>query len=73
VNAAAPLSASPRADQPASWEPVHLEYSFKFLPSEVRRLALETGFEPLAEFHDASRYFTDALWSVRKEVVDENR
>lgn len=54
-----------------AWEPVHVEYSFKFLPSEVRRLAAETGFEPVAEFHDGLQYFTDALWCVRKAPASD--
>lgn len=49
-----------------AWEPVHLEYSFKFLLSDVSALAAETGFEPVAEFQDDAGYFTDALWRVRK-------
>lgn len=50
-----------------AWEPIHVEYSFKFLPSDIPRLAEETGFEAVGTYGDPASYFIDALWRVRKE------
>jgi len=49
----------------AAWEPVHTEYSYKYLPADIDALAADTGFAPAAQFFDAQRYFTDCLWSVK--------
>ena len=49
----------------AAWEPIHMEYSFKFLPEDVDRLAKKTGFFPESSFTDRRHRFLDALWRVR--------
>lgn len=49
------------------WEPVHIEYSHKFLEPDIRVLAGETGFHVVRQFYDAKRYFVDSLWKVVKE------
>ena len=49
------------------WEPVHTEYSYKYLKSETRKLAEETGFQIQSEYLDSKSYFTDTLWSVKKK------
>lgn len=48
------------------YEPIHLEYSYKFLPEDVTQLSQETGFREVATFFDSRRYFVDALWQVEK-------
>lgn len=49
-----------------AWEPIHTEYSYKYLRTDVDLLASETGFEVQARFEDERRYFVDALWRVVK-------
>lgn len=51
-----------------SWEPVHIEYSYKYLVSDIETLAHDTGYHNEHNFFDSSRYFTDAIWRVRKGV-----
>lgn len=46
------------------WEPVHTEYSYKYLRSDVTRLAADTGFEVEAEHLDERGWFVDSLWRV---------
>lgn len=47
-----------------AWEPIHTEYSYKYLERDVSELAGDTGFEVEATFHDERRWFTDSLWRV---------
>jgi dimethylhistidine N-methyltransferase len=47
-----------------AWEPIHTEYSYKYLPSDVESLAEYTGFEAVGLYHDTRRWFCDALWRV---------
>lgn len=49
-----------------AWEPLHTEYSYKYLRSDIASLARDTGFELDAHFEDARGYFADALWRVVK-------
>ena len=49
-----------------AWEPIHTEYSHKYLLSDIILLAQETGFEIVAQLFDSRQYFTDCLWQVRK-------
>ncbi len=51
------------------WEPILVEYSFKFLASDIDDLARETGFRPVGAWQDERGWFTDALWRVHKEMV----
>jgi L-histidine N-alpha-methyltransferase len=48
------------------WEPIHTEYSYKYLESDITRLAEDTGFLLLEQFFDSKKYFTDVLWRVSK-------
>ncbi|RMG17864.1 MAG: L-histidine N(alpha)-methyltransferase [Deltaproteobacteria bacterium] len=50
----------------APFEPIHTEYSYKYLVSDADALAQATGFRIEARFFDAKGYFMDALWSVEK-------
>lgn len=49
------------------YEAIHLEYSFKFLRSEVEQLSENTGFEVENHFSDSKKYFLDSLWKVIKK------
>lgn len=49
-----------------AWEPIHTEYSHKYLESDITFLAEEIGFEIIHQFYDTRRYFIDSLWQVRK-------
>jgi dimethylhistidine N-methyltransferase len=46
----------------APWEPIHTEYSYKYLVEDIERLARDTGFAVDHLFHDRRRWFVDALW-----------
>lgn len=52
-----------------AWEPIHTEYSYKYLKSDIHDLAAKTGFHIEAEYFDTKQYFVDALWRVKKLVV----
>lgn len=49
-----------------AWEPIHTEYSYKYLESDIVALAEATGFEVVSEFRDRRGWFVDALWRVVK-------
>jgi dimethylhistidine N-methyltransferase len=49
-----------------AWEPIHTEYSYKYLESDISELARDTGFVPRESFFDSRRWFVDALWQVKK-------
>jgi L-histidine N-alpha-methyltransferase len=44
------------------FEPIHLEYSFKYSPEEIENLALQTGFKFIKSYIDDKKYFIDSLW-----------
>jgi dimethylhistidine N-methyltransferase len=46
------------------WEPVHTEYSYKYLRSDIDALANDTGFSIEASYFDGRRWFVDSLWRV---------
>ncbi len=48
------------------WEPIHTEYSYKFLISEIENLAESTGYQILTHLFDSNKYFVDSLWKVHK-------
>ena len=49
-----------------AWEPLHTEYSYKYLLADIERLAAESGFEVVSQFHDRQGFFVDSLWRVKK-------
>lgn len=49
-----------------AWEPIHTEYSYKYLRSDIESLASDTGFEIVERFEDERRWFLDALWRVER-------
>lgn len=46
----------------AAYEPIHTEYSFKFLQADIEKLSADSGFEITRHFQDAKHYFIDSLW-----------
>ncbi len=49
-----------------AWEPVHTEYSYKYLDEDIESLAQATGYTIEGKYRDANRYFVDSLWRVQK-------
>ena len=50
----------------APWEPIHMEYSYKYLMSDIEELATETGFVIEDNMFDSKRFFVDSIWRVEK-------
>ena len=50
----------------APYEPIHTEYSYKFLMEDIEALARDTGFSIEAQWLDDQGRFADSLWEVRK-------
>jgi dimethylhistidine N-methyltransferase len=48
------------------WEPIHTEYSYKYLVSEVENLANDTGYIIEKHLFDSKKYFLDSIWRVQK-------
>ncbi|MDD9951580.1 MAG: L-histidine N(alpha)-methyltransferase [Zetaproteobacteria bacterium] len=53
----------------AAYEPIHLEYSFKYLMTDIDFLCCNTGFVPITHYQDEQRWFVDSLWQPE---ADEN-
>lgn len=49
-----------------AWEPVHTEYSYKYLRSDIDRLARDTGFSVQRQFDCDRGFFLDSLWRVER-------
>jgi L-histidine N-alpha-methyltransferase len=49
-----------------AWEPIHTEYSYKYLESDIPELARDTGFALCRNFFDSRHWFVDSLWQVQK-------
>lgn len=45
-----------------AFEPIHLEYSFKFLPADIERLCQQADFHLVKHFSDQNDMFIDSLW-----------
>lgn len=50
----------------AAFEPIHLEYSFKFLPTDIEFLSRQTGCTIVENFTDAQERFIDSLWQMKR-------
>ncbi len=50
-----------------AWEPVHTEFSYKYLESDVQSLADATGFEIERRFADRRGWYIDSLWRATKK------
>ncbi len=48
------------------WEAIHMEYSYKYLESDIEYLATSCGFEIVKNFSDKKGYFVDSLWRAKK-------
>lgn len=48
-----------------SYEPIHLEYSFKFSRREIEAMASKAGFAPIDHFTDESGDYVDSLWEAK--------
>jgi uncharacterized SAM-dependent methyltransferase len=51
------------------YEPIHVEYSFKYLIDDIHGLARETGYAVVRDFTDDRGWFVDSLWKVAKGPV----
>ena len=49
------------------YESIRCEYSFKYSLPQIKRLAVDNGFEVLQNFTDSKQYFVDSLWRVKKK------
>lgn len=49
-----------------AWEPIHTEYSYKYLESDIKELAEATGFVMVKQLYDSKKYFVDSVWRVQK-------
>ena len=61
-----PITTLERSFHFDEFEPIHMEYSFKFLEKEINQLGLDGGFKPISNFKDSGQLFIDALWEVEK-------
>lgn len=50
-----------------AWEPIHTEYSYKYLESDIEKLAQNTGYTIEQQFFDSKRFFVDSVWTVLKK------
>jgi L-histidine N-alpha-methyltransferase len=48
------------------WEPIHTEYSYKYLESDIMELAEATGYAIVQQLYDSKHYFVDSVWRVHK-------
>ncbi len=49
-----------------AWEPIHTEYSYKFLETDIEELAASTGFQIEKQLFDSRQWFVDSVWRVEK-------
>lgn len=49
-----------------AWEPIHTEYAYKYLLSDIEKLASEAGFKICEHLFDPDNFFTDSVWGVEK-------
>lgn len=48
------------------WEPIHTEYSYKYLETDIDQLAAASGFTIVNKLFDRRRWFTDAVFRAEK-------
>ncbi len=53
-----------------AYEPIHLEYSNKYLLPDIEKMASDTGFSLVENFFDSEKNFVDSLWRVQKVTVN---
>lgn len=61
------IAALQRSFHFAAYEPLHLEYSFKFLEEDIAFLSEHIGFSIERNFVDERGWFVDSLWRVCKD------
>ena len=49
-----------------AWEPIHTEYSYKYLPTDMDSLAADSGFRVESRFLDDNGWFADDVWAPLK-------
>lgn len=49
------------------WEAIHTESAYKYIETEIEKMAESCGFIIKRNFYDKRRFFIDSLWQVRKE------
>ncbi len=52
------------------WEPIHTEYSYKYLPADMDSLAADSGYRVEARFLDQDGWFSDDVWAPIKRPVE---
>ena len=51
------------------FEPIHLEFSFKFNTKDIQQMADKTGYTMKHHFSDDNGYFIDSLWQVTDKTL----
>ena len=51
------------------WEPMHTEYSYKYLQQDIEGLAAHTGFVIEDAYYDSNRWYCGSLWRVEKGLA----
>lgn len=46
-------------------EPIHVEYSYKYLIKKIHDLANHCGFNVIENYMDKNDFFVDSLWQVK--------
>lgn len=54
------------------FEPIHTEYSYKFLLSDIEELAASSGYVIETNLFEERRWFVDSLWRVEKKTSQEH-
>jgi hypothetical protein len=67
------IAALQRSFHFAAYEPLHLEYSFKFLEEDIAFLSGHIGFSVERNFVDERGWFVDSLWRVCKDDEGQSR
>lgn len=49
-----------------AYEPLHLEYSYKYTIAQIAEYASHNGFKVVENYFDEKRFFVDSLWQVVK-------
>lgn len=49
-----------------AYEPIHLEYSYKYSIKQIEEFATANGFKVIEHYFDNKRFFVDSLWQVVK-------
>lgn len=50
----------------SKFEPIHVEYSYKYLTGQIQKLAKLSNFTIIKNYFDKKEYFVNSLWQVRQ-------